>query len=106
MFEMKIDMDTSAVHRMLDEMQRNIERVSGPHEVALNDLMTPEFVQAHSRFASKDEFFAAIGIEDTVFVEMSDEEQNELTRRHTTFSTWEELISDAGARYIEKQILS
>lgn len=106
MFKMKIKMDTSGVDRMLKRMEDNVKRVSGSHQVPLSEMMTPEFMRKHSSFGSTDEFFAAVGIEDTVFVDMPAEQQDEFTRQHTTFSTWQELINDAGARYIEKQILS
>lgn len=105
MFKLKFKMDTSGVEKMLKGIESNAKRLTEPHMVPLADLLTPAFMRAHSAYATMGEFFAAAGVAETAFVEMGDEEKDAITSKHTNFGSWEALLGDAKARYIEREIL-
>jgi len=106
MFEFKIE--------GLDELQRNLEQlgdragqINGRQEVPLTELLTPGFLAKHSRFLSADEMFEASGfkIETTEdFAKVPDDEWGLFIQQNTTFPTWGEMLSAAGAEWAQNKL--
>lgn len=75
--------------------------------VHLGDLVTPEFLSRHSRFAAEDEMFEASGFriqssED--FAAIPDDAWDQFIALNTTFSSWRELLAAAQAEWLRRQL--
>jgi hypothetical protein len=98
----------------LDEFQRKLtdlanraQSLSGTRNVPVTDLLTPEFVQACSRFQSAEELFEASGFvintpED--FAAIPDAEWDTFISSNTSFSSWEAMLGDAGGAWAARQL--
>jgi len=99
----------------LDEVQRNLRKLSeraqalhGTHSVRVEEILTPDFVQAHTRYGSVDEWFAAspFKIETREDLEaIPDEAWGEYVRTTTDFDAWQEMLEAAGAHYVQAKLL-
>lgn len=106
-------MSSSFEIKGLDEIQKNlnkltneIEKISGPHNVTLNDLFPHEFMSKHTRFASIDDMvkkspFKVESEED--FKNIPDEAWDVYVRESTPFNTWAEMQSKAAEEYFGKK---
>jgi hypothetical protein len=85
-----------------DEIMRRIEEVAGGR-VSLLELLTPAFVQQHTKFMSIDEMFAKSELtresntDEDVTVILRSEEWNKFVIENSEFSSWDEMIQVAGA---------
>jgi hypothetical protein len=99
----------------LDDMKRNLRDLAkrardlnGTHSVVLRDLLTPEFIQSHTKHSSIDAWFAASGftIESTAdFEAIPDQEWDDYVRSTTDFASWEEMLKTAGSAYFTANLI-
>ena len=73
----------------------------------MGELLTPGFLAKHTRFLSKDEMFEASGFniqtaED--FEKIPDEEWDDFVQQSTPFATWNDMLSAAGAEWVQKKL--
>lgn len=98
----------------LDEANKKIgaivERAKSleqPTSVAIEDLLTPEFMSAHTKFSSLAELKKASGFQmETVdeFEDLPEEKLDAFMRRETQFSNWTDMIKAAGAEWVKRQL--
>lgn len=91
--------------RISDNAQR-LER-SGPQSVPLTEILNPQFVSSHTRFADVDSLFKESGFKIDSQEDLKaipDDEWDQFIRRETTFASWKEMLSVAGAQWAKKQL--
>ena len=90
--------------KYLRKLKKNAGATNGEQELSLTQLLTPAFLRQHTRFGSVDELFAAWKIDPLSFRNLSDDDQDRLTRAVTKFPTWKALLQDAGKDFANKQL--
>ncbi len=86
-----------------DRFMRKLEKAAqSVSSVSLTDLMTPEFMQQHTKFGSIDQMFAASKIvadgasNDDVTTALKSEAWNEFVVQNSNFGSWDEMMQAAG----------
>lgn len=99
----------------LDKFKRKLEQIAKPRNVPIAELLTPDFVRRHSRFASVDELHQAFGPlpagqndlaagEADLAAQIASPEWDAFIARETPFASWGELLQAAGAEYYQRQL--
>ena len=93
--------------RKLNDLASRAKALDGTHEVPIEELLTPAFLQNCSSFGSVDDLFAASGFriespED--FKAIPDDKWNSFIADHTSHSTWESMLSSASAAWTSKRL--
>lgn len=85
----------------LRELQKKIKELDGEKQVPLPELLTDDFLKAHSDFQSLNE------MRDTYFVEAIKNKGNEFTAfltAHTKFSTLDDMLKEATISYTKRKL--
>jgi hypothetical protein len=90
--------------RKLEQLKRNAERIDGTNRVPPSELLSPRFLQKHTRFPNAEAMFAALGISMTAFAQLPDADRDDLIRSHTTFQSWSLLQKAAAAEWVSQQL--
>lgn len=100
----------------LDEFSKSLKKISdnakrledaGTQSVSLSELMGPEFISARTRFPDVETLFAESGFKiDTPedFKAIPEEDWDRFIKAETTFSSWKEMLTTAGALWTKKQL--
>ena len=91
----------------LDELAKNLDRMSGTQDVPIEDLLTPEFVSSHTKFANIEEMFEASGFKiksQDDFAAIPDADWDAFIRSISAFSDWESMLGEAGAEWATKKL--
>lgn len=87
----------------------NVEKVSGENQVPLDELFTPDFMQAKSSVQSFEELISAGGFECQTaedFKNIPDDEWEKAIKKYTQFDSWEGMQEAAAAEWFKKKINS
>lgn len=91
----------------LDELAKNLEGMSGTQNVPIEELLTPEFVSFHTKFANIEEMFEASGFKiesQDDFAAIPDEDWDKFIRTISAFSDWESMLGEAGSAWAVKKL--
>ena len=99
----------------LDELQRELQRMAekahdldGTHTVTVAQLLTPAFIQAHTReYNTGQEWFDASPFKVETMEDLEaipDAEWDAYVRSTTDFASWEEMLAEAAKELIERQL--
>ncbi|MDB5777928.1 MAG: hypothetical protein JWP93_293 [Polaromonas sp.] len=91
----------------LDEFSKKLDNLDGKHVLSLDELLTPEFVSKHTRFANADEMFDASGFEirnSDDFAAVPDDKWDEFICSVSSFSDWEAMQAEAGSAWAIKRL--
>ena len=88
--------------RKLQDLQKRAAALDGDHQIPLAELLPPEFMERHTRFATLEAMLEATGYED--FEVVPDAEWDQLVTSRTQFSSWEEMQKAAAAEWIKRQM--
>lgn len=98
---MSVHIDTSG----LDKLSKKLDSLSKERHVPMGEILTDAFISRHSRFNSLDNFMSECGIHNSEeFEAFPDVEMDKFVKANTKFSTWQEMLSSAGAEYYKKQL--
>ena len=99
------------MRRKLDRLKRNLKAVDGVHSVPSEELLTPAFLRAHSRF---DSFEALVRGGDFVqpgdqltaekFRAIPDKAWDQWIAKATDFRDWKQMQEAAGAEYLKRKV--
>lgn len=97
--------DADATQRKVYDLAKNL--ADGEVNVPIHELLTPEFLQQHSKFRNVNEMFANSGFfietaED--FARIPERDWDTFIRLKTSFATWKELSQAAGLDWARRQI--
>jgi hypothetical protein len=104
MFEIR---GLSDVKRKLDRMSKNVQALSGSHDIPASELFPPTFMRLHTKVASFEALFEAGGFKvesQDDFEAIPDAEWENLVRSHTSFSSWHEMQEKAAAEYFMRRL--
>lgn len=97
------------IQSQLKRLQSRARSLHGTHSVPIRDLLTDQFMQKHTRFASVDEWFAQSPFEiqsQKDFESIPDAEWDSYVRTSTAFASWQDMLQKAGVAFAEKKLLS
>lgn len=108
MLEISITGVGEAVRR-LEQLEANAKRLDGEHEVAVDELFTPEFMGRYSSVLTFDALIKAGGFkvasrED--FRAIPDDEWDLVVQRHTSFGSWRDMKKKAAEEYFRRELTS
>ena len=92
--------------KKLGEIERKAKAVNG-QKVPMTELLTPEFVARHTKFASADEMFDASGFKVETqedFAAIPDDKWDEYIRSISSFASWQEMLARAGEQWAAKKL--
>lgn len=92
--------------QQLDAVSRHSDDMDGTHSVPLGDLLTPEFLSAHTRFASLEALleaggFTVDGPQDLDSIPAPQWEH--FIRSATPFPSWQAMLGQAVAAYTRRR---
>jgi len=91
----------------LDKVQKNIEDISGKHEVSFDKLFNDNFMKEHSKFNSFQELLDNSKFKPTTkeeFLAIPDDEWDVYIKENTNFESWKEMYQNAGQAYMAEQV--
>ena len=91
----------------LDELAKNLEGMSGTHNVPIEELLTPEFVSSHTKFANIEEMFEASGLKiesQDDFEAIPAKDKDKFIRSISAFSDWESMLGEAASAWTVKKL--
>jgi hypothetical protein len=91
--------------RLLKDVEKKAKKASGA--VSISELLNQEFMQANTKFKNLDEFFekSPFEIENQADLkQVNEKELDQYVKDVTAFTSWEEMLSKAGALYMKKKI--
>jgi hypothetical protein len=96
----------------LNELQRTLKNISnrastlgGTHK--LSDVLTPSFIQQHSRFKSVEELIEASGFaakNTEEFVAVPSDQRDPFIRANTTYRSWDEMLQAGSQIWVKKKM--
>ena len=90
----------------LKKLKQNLEALQGSHQVPLSEILTPEFVEAHSKFSDFDALLAAAGITSKAeFEAYPDADFDAFITANTDFESWLDMQKQGAASYAKAQLL-
>lgn len=95
-FEKSMQQATDTIVKKADDISELVQ---------IENLITPEFMQSHSKFKNVGELFSSAGFELNSQTDLSTipyDEFNAFISQHTDFNSWEELYTEAGNQYLIK----
>src|SRR5574340_1214906 len=93
--------------RKLDDLAESANDLHGTHSVPVGEMLTPDFVHAHTRFANVDEFFDASGfkVDSTEdFEAIPTEELDKFVRSVSSFESWQAMAAEAAKAWAAKKL--
>ena len=92
----------------LRRLQENLKGLSDTRQVPLTEMLSPAFMQHHTRFASFEAMlaaspFSAETAED--FKAIPEDDWDAFVRRETRFHSWEAMQKEAGVQWVKDQLL-
>jgi hypothetical protein len=95
------------LHRNLDKLQKNIESLSGEHEVSFTELFPPGFMARYTNFTSFDDLLAKCGFKvNTVedFANIPEVAWDTFIASSTRFASWDEMKQKALEEYLQRKM--
>ena len=93
--------------KKLDDLANKAGELDGKHNVPMAELLTPDFVSSHTRFANADEMFDASGFKIETqedFAAVADEKWDAFIRSISSFSEWSAMLGEAGKAWAAKKL--
>ncbi|MBC3877544.1 hypothetical protein H8K38_06980 [Undibacterium sp. FT79W] len=91
----------------LDRMAKGAEELDGTNSVPMAELLSPEFVSSHTKFANADEMFESSGFKiesQDDFSAIPDAEWDEFIRSISSFSDWQSMLGEAASTWAAKRL--
>jgi hypothetical protein len=93
-------------HRQVEKVRKKLERIGGVQSVALNELLTPDFLERFSDFEYLDELVKKSGFSvDTQedFENIPADEWDNYISQNSLFASWQDLLTAAFAERVKRQ---
>ena len=97
---MDIEIDLSG----LEQLERNVDKLGGEHEVTGEELLPDDFISENTDFQTRSAFLEASGIKSQE--DMSTEAFDNFVAANTRFANWQEMLEAAGAEWATRQLLA
>ncbi len=96
------------VYENIDRIMANAQRFRAEGTVSLTDLLTDDFMAAHTGLGSIAALFSLAGqgeVDDAALARIPDETWERLVRAHTRFGSWEEMFTAASQALVRRRLL-
>lgn len=91
--------------KKLDNMVKNAEKISGEHSYEISEILSDSFMQKNSRFSDANSFLSEIGIHNNDDLEAyPDDKMDAYVSNETHFSTWQDMLSEAGGEFVANRL--
>lgn len=93
--------------KKLDQLANNAKDLGNTKSASLKDILTPEFISQHTKFASADEFFEASGFDvstQAAFEAIPEDQLDAFVRSVSSFGSWREMLNLAGAAWAKRKL--
>ena len=93
------------LQKFFKNLEKKAKDASG--EASFSELFNPDFMTAFTNFKSIDEFFEKSPFDINTqedFENLNESELDNYVKENTRFSSWEEMMNEAGKRYIAKKL--
>lgn len=91
--------------RKVNHILANVQKLDGENEVPLVEVFSAEFMRQHTRVGTFEQLKEAGGFGGMDLAAIPDEAWEATVRAHTSFSSWSEMLEQAGAAWTLKQSL-
>jgi len=91
----------------IDKISRNLNKIAEKKSVTFGELFNQEFLTACSSFTSIEDMFDKSGFKVETpedFAAIPDDKWEDFIKANTTYSSWEEMQSDAGSKYFQRML--
>ena len=91
----------------LDELAKDIDRMADTTNIPIEELLTPEFVSSHTKFANVEEMFEASGFKiksQDDFAAIPYADWDKFVRSISAFSDFESMLGEAGEAWAVKKL--
>jgi hypothetical protein len=95
------------LEKRLNQLASRAKALEGTRSVALTDMLTPEFVGAHTKYSDLAAFFDSGGLEMTSHTDLetiSSERLDAHVRSSSSFKSWSEMLGAAGREYARRKM--
>jgi hypothetical protein len=97
---MGIEIDLSG----LEQLERNVDKLGGEHEVTGEELLPDDFIRENTNFHTRSAFLEASGIKSQE--DMSTDAFDSFVAANTRFANWQEMFKAAGAEWGKRQLFA
>lgn len=99
--------DANEFSRQLGAFSKRVADLAKPQKVPLTELMSPDFMRAHTSVGTFEELIAATGAsvetaED--FLALPDNLWERTVKAHTSFESWLDMQQVAGAEWMKRRL--
>lgn len=91
----------------LKDLQNRAQRLEDTHSVPVAELLTPQFMQRFTDFATFDAMVMASGFKagtQAEFEAIPDHQWNAFISKSTRFPDWQSMLNEAGAEWAKKEL--
>lgn len=93
--------------KKLDQLANNAEDLGNTKSASVTDILTPEFVAQHTRFANANEFFEASGFDvssQSAFEAIPEGELDTFVSSVSSFGSWRDMLNTAGTAWAKRKL--
>lgn len=93
--------------KKLDQLASNAEALGNTKSASLTDILTPQFIAQHTKFANAGELFAASGFDvnsQSAFEAIPEGELDTFISSVSSFRSWREMLNSAGAAWAKRKL--
>ena len=91
----------------LEELQKKMNKLSKTNDVSFAELFNSKFMRRYTEFSTFEELLEKGGFEvesEEDFEAIPEDDFDLHISKHTSFSSWEEMLSTAGQEWLKDQI--
>lgn len=95
------------LHKKLDQLAKNAQKLNGKHNIPVSELLTPAFVSRHTRFASANELFDNSYLHIKTAEDLRaipNEKWDAYIRSVSNFDDWHSMLSAATGEWAKKRL--
>jgi len=104
---MTMSFDSSDFEKKLNELSKNVDKISGKNTYALEEIFSKQFMMKHTNANSIGNFFdnSPFRIESQEdFESLPEEKLDKYVAENTRFSTWSDMLGAATEKLIAKKL--
>ncbi|MCC5865937.1 MAG: hypothetical protein JJU31_12505 [Wenzhouxiangella sp.] len=95
------------LRKNLNQLSKNAANMEGTKSASLTEILTPEFMAQHTKYANAEEFFEASGFDvsnQESFESIPENELDAFVSSATSFGSWREMLNSAGVLWAQRKL--
>ncbi len=93
--------------KKLNQLAQNAQELGETKSASLTEILSPEFMSQHTRFANVGELFEAGGFDassQSAFEAIPQDQLDAFVRSESSFDSWKEMLNTAGAAWAKGKL--